>query len=193
LIWKKITHSLVSSRRVVELHQELDSASRTSCEDIGPCGQLTVGSCRDPPFILNKSLEVAANIVENNKLICYDNEEDGDTAMSSLSESEIDDDDIRDVPSYLIGEAADLLPFRCKSSLQSFEDVLAEEESLLLYDDINLSEKSSTATSNTYASTPASSPSLSHFLLDQGQRFEEGPNLTISIEQSVRVHVKGQV
>jgi hypothetical protein len=111
---------------------------------------LTVGSCRDPPFILNKSLEVAANIVENNKLICYDDEEDGDTAMSSLSESEIDDDDIRDVPSYLIGEAADLSPFRCKSPLQSFEDVLAEEESLLLYDDMNLSEKSSTAASYTY-------------------------------------------
>jgi hypothetical protein len=39
--------------------------------------------------------------------------------MSSLSESEIDDDDddIRDVLSYLIGKAADLSPFRYKSPL----------------------------------------------------------------------------
>jgi hypothetical protein len=171
----------------------LDSASRTGCEDAGSCGQLTVGSYRNPPLILNESLEAAANITENSKLICYDDEEDGDTAMSSLSESEIDDDDddddIRDVPSYLIGEAADLSPFRCKSPLQSFEDVLAEEESLLSYDDMNLC---STATSYTHASAPASSPSPSHFLLDQGQRFEEGPDLTISAEQSVGIHAKGQ-
>ena len=188
LIWKRITHSLVSSGRVAELHQELDSASRTGREVTGPFSQ-----CRDPSLILNESLEAAANIAENNKLICYDDKEDGDTAMSSLSESEIDDDDdIRDVPSYLIGEAADLSPFRCKSPLQSFEDILAEEESLLSYDDINLSEKTSTATSYTHASTPASSPSPSHFLLDQGQRVEEGPNLSTSAEQSVGVHAKGQ-
>jgi hypothetical protein len=55
---------------------------------------------------LNASLEAAANIAESSKLICYNDEEGGDTAMSSLSESEIDDDDIRYVPSYLIGEAA---------------------------------------------------------------------------------------
>ena len=108
MIWKRITHSLFSSEHVAELHQELGSASRTGREDAGPFGQ-----CRDAPLILNKSLETAANIAENNKLICYDDEEDGDTAMSSLSESEtVDDgdddddgDDIRDMPSYLIGEA----------------------------------------------------------------------------------------
>jgi hypothetical protein len=115
--------------------------------------------------------------------------------MSNLSESEIDDinddddDDIRDVPSYLIGEAADLSPFRYKSPLQSFEHILAEEESLLSYDDMNLC---SAAIAYTHVSTPASSPSPSHFLLDQGQRFKEGPDLTISAEQSVGVHAKGQ-
>ncbi len=192
LIWKRITHALVSSGRVAELHQELDSASRTGREDSRPCGQLTVGSCHDPPLISDESLEAAANIAENNKFICYDDEEDRDTAMPSPAESEIDDDDIRDVSSNLIDEAADLSPFCYKSPLQSFEDVLAEEESLLSYDNTNLSDKSSTATSYTRASTPASSLSLSHLPLDQGQRFEQGPNLTISIEQSVGVHAKGQ-
>jgi hypothetical protein len=72
LTWKRITHSLVSSGRVAGLHQELDSASRTGREDAEPCGQLTVGSCRDPPLILNESLEAAANIADNSKLICYD-------------------------------------------------------------------------------------------------------------------------
>jgi hypothetical protein len=70
---------------------------------------------------LDKLLEAAANIVENNKFIYYDNKEDRDIAMSSLSESEIDDNDdnsnIRDVLSNLIDEAADLLPFRYKSLL----------------------------------------------------------------------------
>jgi hypothetical protein len=33
LIWKRITHALVSSGRVAELHQELDIASRTGRED----------------------------------------------------------------------------------------------------------------------------------------------------------------
>jgi hypothetical protein len=58
LIWKRITHSLVSSGRVAELHQELDTASKTGREDAGPCGQLIVGSCRDPPLILNESVVI---------------------------------------------------------------------------------------------------------------------------------------
>jgi hypothetical protein len=67
--------------------------------------------------------------------------------------------------------------------------VLVEEESLLLYNNINLC---STAMPYTHASTPALLPSLLYFLLDQGQRFKEGPDLTISIEQSVGVYTKGQ-
>jgi hypothetical protein len=56
---------------------------------------------------------------ENNKFICYDDEEDGDTAMSSPGESEIDDDDddIRDVLFNPIDEATDLSPFCYKSPL----------------------------------------------------------------------------
>jgi hypothetical protein len=136
LIWKRITHTLTSSGRIAELHRELDSASRTSREDLGPYDEFTVRSCRDLPIIPNESLEVATNIIQNSKLIYYDDDEVRDTIMSSLSESEInnDDDDIRDVLSYLISEAGDLLPIRYKRPLQSFEDILAEEESLLSYD-----------------------------------------------------------
>jgi hypothetical protein len=77
---------------------------------------------RDPPLVWNKLIEAAANIVENNKLTCGYNKEDRDTAMSSLGESEIDDDndendDIHDVLSNLINKAADLSPFRYKSPL----------------------------------------------------------------------------
>jgi hypothetical protein len=198
LILKRITHTLVSSRRVAELHQELDSASRTSREDSRPCGQLTVGLHHDPPHISDKSLEAAANIAENNEFICYGDEEDGDTAMPSLSKSEInnddddDDNDIRNASSNIIYEAADLSPFRYKSLLQSFEDVFAEEKLLLLYDVTNLSNGSSTAASCTRGSTLASSLSLSHSTLNQGQRFENRAHLTIFTEQSVGVNAKGQ-
>jgi hypothetical protein len=104
LRWKRITHALVSSGRVAELHQELDSASRTGREDSRPCGQLTVGSWHNPPPISNESLEAGANFSENEESICYNDAEDGDTAMSSLSESEIDDDDndLHDISPNLI-------------------------------------------------------------------------------------------
>jgi hypothetical protein len=82
---------------------------------------LTVRSCHDPPCILDESLEAAANIVENNEFIYYNNKEDGDTVMSSVSESKINDNDddsnIYNVLSNLINKAADLSPFRYKSPL----------------------------------------------------------------------------
>jgi len=112
-------------------------------------------------------------------------------AMSSLSESETDNDDDDnddscDVSSNLIDEAADLSLFRCKSPLPNFEDILAEEESLLSYDVTNLSDRSLTTASYTCASMPASSSSLSPSTLEQGQQFDKGPNLTMMV-QSVGV------
>jgi hypothetical protein len=49
--------------------------------------------------------------------------------MSSPGESDIDDDDLCDIPSNLIVEAAALSHHR--SPPQTFEDILAQEESLL--------------------------------------------------------------
>jgi hypothetical protein len=149
---------------------------------------LVVGSCHDPLLISNKSLEAAANIVENNKLIYYDNEEDGDTVMPSPAESEIDDNDIRDILSNLIDKATDLSPLLCKSLLLSFKDVFVEEESLLLYDVTNLSKRSLTAVSYTRVPTPALSLLLS--TLEQVQRIDKG--LLTIIEQSVRADAKEQ-
>lgn len=82
-IWKRITHALVSLGRVAELHQELDSASRTSREDRRPWSQLTVRSCHDYPFMSDELLAAAAKIkiADNNNFICYD--EDGDSAVCS--------------------------------------------------------------------------------------------------------------
>jgi len=58
----------------------------------------------------------------------YDNEEsiDRDTVMLSPGESDIDDDDLCDISSNFIAEAADLSHHR--SPLPSLEDVLAQEE-----------------------------------------------------------------
>jgi hypothetical protein len=47
--------------------------------------------------------------------------------MSSPSECEIDDDYTRDISTELIDEAADLSPLHCKSPLQGFEAVFADE------------------------------------------------------------------
>jgi hypothetical protein len=55
---------------VAELHQELDSASRSGREDSRPWS-IDCGSGRDS----NESLEAAANIAENNKFICNDDED----------------------------------------------------------------------------------------------------------------------
>jgi len=65
-----------------------------------------------------------------------------------------------------------------------------EEESLLLYDIANLSDRSPTATSYTRAPTPASSLSPSPSLSTLEQWIDKGP-LTI-IEQSVGVDTKEQ-
>ena len=61
--------------------------------------------------------------------------------MPSPAESEIDDDDIRDVLSNLIDKATDLLSLLYKSLLPSFNNVFVEEESLLSYDVANLSNR----------------------------------------------------
>jgi hypothetical protein len=70
---------------------------------------VTVGLWHNPSHISNDLLEAGATFAENEEFICYNDGEDGDTAISSLSESEIDDDDndIRDVSANLVEDAAD--------------------------------------------------------------------------------------
>ena len=131
-MWKSITHALISTGHVAELHQELDHASRTGREDPSSGGQWAVESCSDPALLSNELLQTAANSIENNRSACgYDDEEsiDGDTVMSSPGESDIEDDDLCDISPNFIAEAADLSYHH--SPLLSFEDILAQEESLL--------------------------------------------------------------
>jgi hypothetical protein len=116
-MWRSITHALISTGHVAELHQELDHASRTGREDLRSSdGHWAVGSCRDP------ALQTAANSTENDRLACgYDDDEsiDGDTVMSSPVESDIDDDDLCDISPSFTAEVADLS--RHRSPLPSFE------------------------------------------------------------------------
>lgn len=131
-MWKTITHALITAGHVAELHQELDHASRTGPEDLSSSSQWAIESCHNPAPISN--LHTSANITENGRSACgYDNEKsfDGDTVMSSQGDSDIDDDDdlIYDISPNFIAEAADLIHHR--SPPLSFEDVLAQEESLL--------------------------------------------------------------
>jgi len=51
-MWESITHTLISTGHVAELHQELDHASRTGREDPSSGGQWVVESCCDPAAIL---------------------------------------------------------------------------------------------------------------------------------------------
>jgi hypothetical protein len=164
-MWKSITHALISTGHVAELHQELGHASRTGREDLSSGGQWAVESCYDPALLSNKSLQTAANSTENNRSACgYDDEEsiDEDTVMSSSGESDIEDDDLCDISPNFIAEAADLSHHH--TPLLSFEDILAQEESLLPddgLDDVAPSIGKSSTTEAPCPRTPAPTPSWS--------------------------------
>jgi len=185
LMWKSITHALISTGHVAELYQELDSASRTGREDPTFGSQWAVESCRDPALLSNKSLQTAANSTENDRSVCgYSDGEstDEDTVMSSPSESDIDDN-VCDVPSSLITEAVALSHYR--SPLQSFEDIFAQQESLLPDDGLDVTPSIETSYPRVY--TPASSPSPS--TSDQEQWLNKG---YIPAKQHIRVGTEGQ-
>ena len=186
-LWKRITYALISTGHVADLRQELDYTSQTGRKDLSSDGQRAVESCRDPALLLNKSLQTANN-AENNRSVCgYDNEEsiDGDTVVLSSGESESDDsDDLCDISSNFIAEAADLSHHR--NPLPNFEDILAQEESLLVGDGLGCFTPSvgkSSATPCYRVYTPASTPPPSLPDSDQGQWLNEGPGLHISAKQ----------
>jgi hypothetical protein len=166
-MWKSITHALISTGHVAELHQELDRASQTGREDPSSSGQWAVESCCDPALLSNESLHTAANSTENNRSACgYDDEEsiDGDTVMSSPGESDIEDDDLCDISPNFIAKAADLSHHH--SPLLSFEDILAQEESLLPDDGLDdvapsIGKSSTTEAPCPRVYTPAPTPSWS--------------------------------
>ena len=92
-IGKSITRALISTGHVAELQQALDHASRTGREDLGSDGPWAIKSCYGPAFLPNESLQTAANSTEYGRSACgYRDEEsiDGETVMSSQSESDID-------------------------------------------------------------------------------------------------------
>lgn len=197
LIWKSITRTLISTGHVVELHQELDHTSRTGREDLSSDGQWAVESCRDPARLLNELLETAANSIENESACGYGDEESisGDTVMSSPGESDIDDDDLCDISRNFIADAADLSHHR--SPLPSFEDVLAQEKSLLSSDGLedvapSIGKRSAAATPCHHVSTPASSPLPSLSNSHQEQWLNKQPSLHIPAKQEIRADTEGQ-
>ncbi|KAI9769849.1 MAG: hypothetical protein M1840_003843 [Geoglossum simile] len=137
LIWKDITHTLISSEYAAELHKELNTAGRTGREDAagGQASSLAYQrheeSCRGPA--LSDESQSVANSAENNRSTIEFDIEDEDTVMSSPDESEADDDIYNDlaIPSYIIDEAADLSHHGHACPLLSFEEILAREQSLL--------------------------------------------------------------
>ena len=89
--------------------------------------QRHVESCRDPALLSDESLQTAANCAEDSRLTSVDDdEEDGDTVISSPDESEIDDNvcGSYNIPSDLIVDAAALSHQRDKSPLQSFREYI---------------------------------------------------------------------
>jgi hypothetical protein len=195
-MWKSITHALISTGPVAELHQELDHASRTGREDLSSGGQWAVESCCDPALLSNESLQTAANSTEDDRSACgYDDEEsiDGDTVMSSPGESDIDDDDLCDISPNFIAEAADLSYHR--SPLLSFEDILAQEKSLLPDDGLDdvapsIGKSSTTEAPCPRVYTPAPTPSWSDS--DQEQWLNKGPSLHIPTSQHNWADTDGQ-
>jgi hypothetical protein len=204
-MWKSLTHTLISTGHVAELHQELDHASRTGCEDIN--GQWAIESVHVPALLSKELLQAATNSTDNDRLAWDNGDEESierDTVMSTPGESEIndvddddddDDDDICDIPSNFIAEAAALPPYH--SQPQSFEDIFAQEESLLscdgLDDVIPSSGRSSTAeTRCPRAYAPASSPSLSLSNSEQEQWIRKGPSQHIPIQSYIWGDTEGQ-
>jgi len=80
-----------------------------------------------PDVVPNNSLEIAANSAEKHRSASVCDDEDGDTVMSSLDESEADDETYNDfiMPSHIIDEAAGLSQHRHGSPPQSFEEIVA--------------------------------------------------------------------
>jgi hypothetical protein len=97
--------------------------------------------------------------------------------MSSPGESDIDDDDFYDISANFIAEAADLSHYH--SLLPSFEDVLAQEESLLSSDGLDHIAFSIDNAPCHRVSTPASSLSLSLSNSSQEQLLNTWPSLHI--------------
>jgi hypothetical protein len=111
--------------------------------------------------------------------------------MSSLGESDIDDDDLCDVSPNFIARAVDLLHYY--SPLLSFEDILAQEESLLPddgLDDVAPSIGKSLIIEAPCLYTPAPTPSWSDS--DQEQWLNKGPSLHILARQHNWANIDGQ-
>ncbi|CAG8972323.1 hypothetical protein HYALB_00001726 [Hymenoscyphus albidus] len=110
-IWKHITYTLISS--VAVLYKELKAAN-TSHE----------------PALSDQSSLITNR--ESNKLNDEFNNNDNDIMMLSADESEVKDE-VYDfgIPSSMIDEAADLSHYSHTLPLQSFEELLALEQSLL--------------------------------------------------------------
>jgi len=171
-MWRSITHTLISTGHVAELYQELDYASQTGREDLNSNNHWAIESYYNSALFSNKLLQITTNSTENNKSIYRYNKKsiNGDTIISSLGESNIDDDNLCNILSNFIAEAADLLYHR--NPLPNFENIFAQEELFLSsdgLDDVTLSiSKSSTAaTPCQYIYTPTLSPSPSFFNSDQ--------------------------
>jgi hypothetical protein len=122
LIWKDITHALISAGHGAVLHQELNSRTGQSPNDHEPCnGVARSGLLQQSP----------AHRAEN---ISWTNELDSgeESTISSLDESDSDEDIYEDlmIPSYIIHDAADLAQCHARP-LQDFEEILAQEEAYM--------------------------------------------------------------
>jgi hypothetical protein len=124
LIWKDITHALISSGHGAVLYQELNTASRTghSPNNQEPCNVVA----RSGLFP-----QSPANSAENNR---WTNELDSgeESTVSSLDEGDSDEDIYDDLimPSYIIHNAADLAQYHARPP-QDFEEIFAQEEAYM--------------------------------------------------------------
>ena len=130
LIWKSITYSLISAGHVAELYEALDSASgtgRAGATGDPPSDKCYEEACHGPTLLYESQQNT--NCAETNRSASNIDSEDED-AMS-LDGSEIDDIYDLDIPSSLIDDAADLSRYNHGDTPPSFEEVLAQERSLL--------------------------------------------------------------
>ena len=139
LIWRDITQTLISTGHAAELRQALNSASRTGQGDVArDLPSRSVNNCHEEscqgPALSDESQPGANNSENNRSISSFDSE--GDDGMSSPDESDIDDNIYNDldVPSYIIDEATDLSQYGHGNAPRSFEEILAQERSLLRCD-----------------------------------------------------------
>jgi hypothetical protein len=133
LVWKNITHALVASGHSADLSSALIACHKHVAIHDAPDAAFQHQQRSCPLIALPAEPQIIANSTENGTLNSeFDEEEESDSSLSSLDDTDVDDGLSIDLgpPSILIDECEDLSEWHTRSPSATFEEIFAHEESL---------------------------------------------------------------